>query len=179
MRLAHSRLLSLAADGYRIVTPDSLHASMLAERYVAARLPEEGPGTQGESWERPGIQSIDAWLTSWWQEMRYNAGDVPMLLSTAQELILWREVIAAEGDELLHAEFRWTRRSGTRTKTPCGFATGTRTFDGCVPGEDLLREVISGHWCGNGLPARNVPRRKRHSLALQPPLRRSGNYWRH
>ena len=61
-------------------------------------------GTHGESWERPSIQSADAWLASCWQEMRYNVAEVPVLLSTAQELVLWREVIAAEGDDLLNAE---------------------------------------------------------------------------
>jgi ATP-dependent helicase/nuclease subunit B len=104
MRQAHSRLLALAAEGYQIVTPDSLHASMVAERYVAARLHAGRGEAQGKSWERPSIQSIDAWLSTCWQEVRYNLADVPVLLSTAQELVLWREVIAAEGDELLNAE---------------------------------------------------------------------------
>ncbi len=104
MQLVYSRLLTLAAEGYRIVTPDALHASMLAERYVAARLPGRADNAGRASWERPNIQSIDAWLASCWQEVRYNVADVPVLLSAAQELLLWRQVIAAEGDELLNAE---------------------------------------------------------------------------
>lgn len=98
MRPFLSNVLSSVVDNRRIVTPDSLHASMRAEAYATAKVTQNAL-----SWARPVIQSIDVWLTSCWQEVRYSAEEVPLLLSPAQELVLWREVIEAEGDDLLDA----------------------------------------------------------------------------
>ena len=86
-------------DNSRIVTPDSFLASMLAEAQAAAQLARGIP-----SWERPAIQSVDVWLASCWQEVRYGDADVPVLLSPSQELVIWREVIEADNEDLLDAE---------------------------------------------------------------------------
>ncbi len=99
MRPFQPKFLSVAGDAHRIVTPDWFLASMLAETEAAAQIERDIP-----SWERRAIQSMDAWLISCWQEVRYSIADIPVLLSPAQELVLWREVIEADGGDLLDAD---------------------------------------------------------------------------
>jgi probable DNA repair protein len=53
-----------------------------------------------ETWERPAICGLDAWLVSCWQEVRYSSADVPSLLSRAQERALWHEIVEQEHPEL-------------------------------------------------------------------------------
>ena len=80
-----------------VVTPDSVHASILAEKHAAAQFAQDLP-----AWERPVIQSMDVWLTSCWQEICYIT-DLPVLLSPWQEVLLWREVIEADDGDVLDA----------------------------------------------------------------------------
>lgn len=87
--------LSSIENKDQIVTPSSLMASALAHRVATERI-ARGSFT----WERCAIHSIDVWLSSCWQEVRYNAPDIPVLLSPSQEILLWRQVIEADGREL-------------------------------------------------------------------------------
>jgi ATP-dependent helicase/nuclease subunit B len=52
------------------------------------------------SWNRPAIYSIEAWLAACWEEARYAVMDVPILLSPAQEHVLWRQVIEQDNVHL-------------------------------------------------------------------------------
>ncbi len=53
-----------------------------------------------ESWERPAIQSLDAWLVNCWQELRFRQQNPPSLLSPLQERELWRQIIASDRPHL-------------------------------------------------------------------------------
>lgn len=82
----------------QVVTADSFHACRLIERHATAQLQQNVA-----SWERPAIQSIEAWLSSCWQDVRYGIPDTPILLSRWQELLLWREVIEADEENVFDA----------------------------------------------------------------------------
>src|SRR5947209_3883294 len=76
MHLACAKLLSWLEKGVAIVTPTPLLARIAGYQFSLEQL------RQGrESWERPAIQTIGAWLAARWQEARSSASDVPVLLS--------------------------------------------------------------------------------------------------
>jgi hypothetical protein len=95
MRLASSGLFSWFEKNATFVTPSPLLASVAARQFARFQL-ERG----FESWERPAIFSIDAWLSSCWQEVRFNRPDVPVLLSRFQEHVLWRNIIERQHRDL-------------------------------------------------------------------------------
>jgi len=45
-----------------------------------------------ESWERPNILSLNAWLVSCWNTVRFSRAAVQALLSPSQEIELWRQL---------------------------------------------------------------------------------------
>jgi ATP-dependent helicase/nuclease subunit B len=91
MRLASTGLFSWFEKNATFVTPSPLLASVAAQQFARFQL-ERGI----ESWERPAIYSIDAWLSSCWQETRFNRPNVPTLLSRSQEHVLWHSIIEQE-----------------------------------------------------------------------------------
>ncbi len=100
MRLACTGLPPLAdrtASGEigTIVTPSPLLAAAAAQQFSALQL-----SRHAETWLRPSIYSLDVWLTVCWQQKRYNSAAAPTLLSSSQELTLWREIIEHQNPAL-------------------------------------------------------------------------------
>ncbi|MBV9405101.1 MAG: PD-(D/E)XK nuclease family protein, partial [Acidobacteriaceae bacterium] len=81
-----------------MVTPTRLMASVALQQYTKERLDH-----QLESWERPAIYHLDAWLSSVWNEARYTSPDVPVLLSLWQEQALWQNIIEQQHAHLFDA----------------------------------------------------------------------------
>jgi probable DNA repair protein len=95
MHLACAKLFSWLEKGAAIVTPTPLLARVAGYQFSREQL------LQGrESWERPPIQTIGAWLTARWQEARFSGFEVPVLLSPSQEHLLWRQIIEQRHPEL-------------------------------------------------------------------------------
>jgi len=95
MHLACVKLFSWLEKGAAIVTPTPLLARVAGYQFAREQL------RQGqESWERPPIQTIGAWLTARWQEARYSGSGVPVLLSPPQEHLLWEQIIEQRHPEL-------------------------------------------------------------------------------
>jgi probable DNA repair protein len=95
MRLACHGLAHWFDKRAAIVTPSPFLASVAGEQFAQERL------RQGEdTWERPSIYGLDAWLVSCWQEARYSLAAVPSLLSPAQERSLWQGIIEQEHPQL-------------------------------------------------------------------------------
>ena len=91
MRFAFSGLLSCAERKVTAVTPSPLLAAVANRQFANNEL------RLGRlSWERPAIYSVSAWLANCWQEARFSAIDIPILLSGAQERLLWRQIIQRE-----------------------------------------------------------------------------------
>ncbi len=95
MRLACSGLSSWIEKKVTIVTPSRLLAAVAYQQFTLQQL------SQGhESWERPSIMSMGAWLRDCWQEARYRCQNTPVLLSPSQEHLLWKQTIRNDGVEL-------------------------------------------------------------------------------
>jgi hypothetical protein len=95
MRIACRELPGWFTQPATIVTPTPFLAGVANEQFVRERL------KQGlETWDRPAIYGLDAWLVSCWREARYTLLDVPSLLSPAQETALWHTVIEEEHPNL-------------------------------------------------------------------------------
>jgi probable DNA repair protein len=91
-----------------VITPSPLLASVVAQQFSAYQL------ARGlDSWQRPAIYSVNAWLAACWQEARYNAIDIPLLLSPPQERVLWQRIIEEQHPDLfdLNAIASMARRS--------------------------------------------------------------------
>ena len=95
MRLACSTLLSHFDRQVALLTPTPLLAAVAAEQFARAQI-----RSGLESWERPAIYSVDAWLAVCWQEARFNDPGAPSLLSAAQEHELWRGIIERQDSKL-------------------------------------------------------------------------------
>jgi ATP-dependent helicase/nuclease subunit B len=91
MRFACPGLFSWAEKKATIVTPSTLLASVAAQQVASDHL-----RLGRETWQRTSIYSMDAWLAACWHQARYAAADIPSLLSPAQELTLWQEIIERE-----------------------------------------------------------------------------------
>lgn len=98
MRLACPGLLTWFERSATIVTPSYTLAAVASEQYARHQL-----ASGRDSWMRPAIHSVGAWLTACWQAARYSGSGVPALLSRSQELALWNRIIAAENPELFDA----------------------------------------------------------------------------
>jgi ATP-dependent helicase/nuclease subunit B len=108
MRLACPELFSCFEKGATIVTPSPLLAAVAAEQFARGQL------ARGlETWVRPSVHSLGAWLAICWQEARYTVPGIPTLLSPSQELALWNGIIEAENPELfdIFATARLARRA--------------------------------------------------------------------
>ncbi|MGI9073445.1 MAG: PD-(D/E)XK nuclease family protein [Bryobacteraceae bacterium] len=78
-----------------LVTPSPLLAAVASQEFSTYQL-DQGV----DAWRRPATYSINAYLGACWQEARYNATDIPTLLSPAQELLLWQSVIEQQHPDL-------------------------------------------------------------------------------
>ncbi len=78
-----------------MVVPTAQLASIAHEQFDREQI-----RIGSQAWERPAIYSLDAWMTSCWQEARFSVANVPALLSTLQERELWRTMISAERPDL-------------------------------------------------------------------------------
>ncbi len=96
MRCISGDALKLLSAGTTVVTSSSLLASVVSRQFVAIQL-----SARQRSWNRPPILNAHAWLTNLWKERRYRDGATPTLLSTAQELLLWQQVIESDDNRLL------------------------------------------------------------------------------
>ncbi|MBV9295863.1 MAG: PD-(D/E)XK nuclease family protein [Acidobacteriaceae bacterium] len=95
MRLACARLFSWFEKKATVVTASPVLAAVAAEQFSLA---QRSKGL--ETWERPHIYGIDAWLKECWQEARYNGSDIQILLSPAQERVVWQNIIEQEEPDL-------------------------------------------------------------------------------
>jgi probable DNA repair protein len=95
MRLAFPGLMAALADGVTIVTPTPTLASVAVEQFDREQL-----SRGNESWERPGIHSLDVWMTNCWQDARFASPNAPSLLSLSQEREVWRQIIEADRSDL-------------------------------------------------------------------------------
>jgi ATP-dependent helicase/nuclease subunit B len=95
MRLACSGLPVYFDKKATVVTPSPLLAAVAAQQFSTYQL------KQGiDAWRRPATYSINAYLAACWQEARYNATDIPTLLSPSQEWLLWQSVIEQQHPDL-------------------------------------------------------------------------------
>jgi len=88
MRLACPDLFSWLEKGATFVTSTRLLAAIASEQFSKHQL-----AGGFESWRRPSVVSIGAWLAARWQEARYSERDIPTLLSPLQETVLWKRII--------------------------------------------------------------------------------------
>ena len=95
MRLACPGLFSLVRKNVTVVAPSRLLAAVAYQQFAAHQLQQ-----RKESWLRPSVMSLGAWLTRSWQEVRYIRSGVPTLLSPSQEHLLWTQIISAEQPDL-------------------------------------------------------------------------------
>ncbi len=95
MRLACNGLSSWFEKSAAIVTPSRTLAGVAGQEFTRYQL-HRGM----ESWQRPSLSSVDAWLSACWQQARYGGSDVPALLSPAQERLVWQGIIEREEPNL-------------------------------------------------------------------------------
>lgn len=97
MRLAYADLFSLIEKSATIVAPTRLLAAVAAEQFSNRQL-----ASRIESWRRPSIISLNAWLAARWQEARYSVPNIPTLLSPPQEHALWERIIEGASPNLFN-----------------------------------------------------------------------------
>ena len=95
MRLAFPGLMAALAEGATVVAPTPVLASVAVEQFNREKL-----ARGEEAWQRPDIQSMDAWMTNQWQQARFVMSSATSLLSLAQERELWRQIIERERPDL-------------------------------------------------------------------------------
>jgi ATP-dependent helicase/nuclease subunit B len=95
MRLACGELWSWLEKGATIVTPTPFLAGVAIEQFTRERL-----RSGVETWDRPAIFGVEAWLETCWREARYSSVEIPTLLSAAQERALWHGIIEREHPHL-------------------------------------------------------------------------------
>ncbi len=95
MRLACNGLFSRSEEGATIVTPSRLVAAVVNQQLAKAQLDR---GLQ--SWRRAPVHSVNSWLSASWNETRYALADVPTLLSSSQEHVLWQQIIEQQHGHL-------------------------------------------------------------------------------
>jgi ATP-dependent helicase/nuclease subunit B len=96
MRCLSDDALNLLSAGWTVVTSSPLLAATVTGQFRVAQL-----NHKHGSWDRPAILNAHSWLTNLWKERRYRDASTPTLLSTAQELLLWQQVIERDGVRLL------------------------------------------------------------------------------
>ncbi len=101
MRIKSEKVSSWLRDtGARaIVFPSSVLVSAAQQQVIEQELLRDA-----QSWERPTIQNFEGWLQAIWHQVRYVDADVPTLLSTSQEQMVWRHVIEDHHTSLFDVE---------------------------------------------------------------------------
>ena len=95
MRLSAPGEWTSLEDNSALVTASPILAAVASQQFARYKL---GQGLT--SWLRASVYSIDAWLSSCWQEAKYSSRDVAALLSPSQEHLLWESVITESGQNL-------------------------------------------------------------------------------
>lgn len=97
MRFFHPELAAWQNAGAVVVTPTPLLASAIQHQYAEQQL------VRGQRiWSQPSVLSLNAWLQDIWREARTRTGeDMPVLLSSSQELLLWEQAIWRSGAQVL------------------------------------------------------------------------------
>jgi ATP-dependent helicase/nuclease subunit B len=97
MRFDHSVLPGWLEAGAVVVTPTPLLASAIHRQYAEHQI------ARGQrSWSQPSVSSLNAWLQHTWREARACRGeDLPILLSSGQEQLLWEQAISRSGAGVL------------------------------------------------------------------------------
>ena len=75
-----------------VVLPSRLLAAAAALQVARQKL-----AAGVNAWQRPAVLSVNSWLTQCWAAARYRSPDIPALLSTAQEHLLWKRLLAEDG----------------------------------------------------------------------------------
>jgi ATP-dependent helicase/nuclease subunit B len=98
MHLACPGLVRSLERGDTIVVPSTLLASIAAEQFSQHQL-----SNGRETWQRPSIYSIGAWLAVCWRDARFREAQVSTLLSPSQEHALWLRIVEREHPGLFDA----------------------------------------------------------------------------
>jgi ATP-dependent helicase/nuclease subunit B len=97
MRFVHPDLENLMDSGATVVTPSPLLAAAILKQYAGRQLARER-----KSWQQPAVLSLSAWFQQTWALARRREGSrVPVLLTAAQERLLWQNVIQQSGTKVL------------------------------------------------------------------------------
>lgn len=88
MRLVVPGAIPAIDSGTPLVTSSRALRDVAYQQFARSQM-EAG----AQSWQRPDISTYDAWLTSIWQDARYEDNDLPILLAPAQEHLLWEQII--------------------------------------------------------------------------------------
>lgn len=94
MQSVFNGAFSRTEEGGVILASSPVLRNVLAHQFAQERL-----GSGQQTWNRPLILTVDAWLASCWQEARLR-GDVPVLLTPLQEILLWESIIAEQNTGL-------------------------------------------------------------------------------
>lgn len=86
---------SFVQGGGIVVASRPLLRSVLSHEFAEVQM-----AGGSKTWERPPILTLDSWLASCWQEARFSAPGIPLLLSPLQETLLWESVIAEQNPGL-------------------------------------------------------------------------------
>jgi ATP-dependent helicase/nuclease subunit B len=95
MHLACRNLARCFEQRAAIVTPSAFLATAAARQFARMQL-RRGAA----SWIRPASYGIDAWLASCWSEARFSLAGAPLLLSSAQEHLVWRQIIEEQNGNI-------------------------------------------------------------------------------
>jgi ATP-dependent helicase/nuclease subunit B len=98
MHLACPGLVRSLERGDTVVVPSTLLASIAAEQFSQHQL-----SLGRETWQRPSIYSLGAWLAVCWRDARFREAEVPTLLSPSQEHALWLRIVERDHPELFDA----------------------------------------------------------------------------
>jgi probable DNA repair protein len=98
MRCLSNEALSRLCSGASAVTPTAFEAAVIS-RQIVERMASSGQ----RSWQRPTVLNVQAWLTHLWTIRRSFEADPPLLLSAAQEIAVWREIIERDNLGLIEA----------------------------------------------------------------------------
>lgn len=97
MRFVHPDLEKLIDSGATVVTPSPLLAATILKQYAGQQLAREK-----KSWQQPAVLSLSAWFQQTWALARRREGShVPVLLTAAQERLLWQNAIQQSGTKVL------------------------------------------------------------------------------
>lgn len=97
MRFVHPDLEQSIDSGATVVTPSPLLAAAILKQYANQQL-----ARQQKSWLQPSVLSLSAWFQQSWALARRREGNgTPVLLTAAQERLLWQSIIRQSGATVL------------------------------------------------------------------------------